>query len=93
MTDSNKPIDEDVIAIKREIFEQTLHHKKWTIVETDNGWEVGCQTSDSVAPTTIYPTKRLAASRILQLLGIGPVAPQDHPEDICIGYIRRDSHD
>lgn len=54
------------------------------IARTAEGYEIHQWTTDSVMPTVGYPTARLAASRMLQLLGIGPVAPQTHPETIGI---------
>ena len=56
------------------------------IIETEAGFEVHQWTADSVCPPSVYPTARLAASRILQLLGIGPVAPQTHPELATIEF-------
>jgi hypothetical protein len=61
--------------------------KLWAIVETPAGFEVHEHSPTDVAPPSVYPTRRLAASRVLQLLGIGPVAPQSHPEEVCIGYV------
>lgn len=63
--------------------------KQWSIRETLSGYEVHCQTDESVFPSTTYPNKRAAASRILQLLGIGPVAPQSYPEAVAVGSITR----
>lgn len=66
------------------------HKKRWIIVEDADGYSVHVHTIDGVAPPSTYPTKRLAASRLLQLLGIGPVGPQDHPESVCIGRLETD---
>jgi len=58
------------------------------LVETAEGWSL-IQHSEggSVYPRTSYETKRQIAARVLQLLGIGPVAPQTWPESVCIGEI------
>lgn len=57
------------------------------IVETDGKFVVEQWSDDSVWPTHDYPTKQKAAARVLQLLGIGPVAPQTWPEETCLGSI------
>lgn len=81
-------IDPEIIQMQREWLETHQRFKRWIITEEPDGFWVHCHTEDGVAPPTRYPTKRLAASRILQLLGVGPVAPQDHPEEVCIGHIK-----
>ena len=50
------------------------------VVERNGEWVVIQHMRDGVAPQTGYPTARLAMSRMLQLMRIGPVAPQTHPE-------------
>jgi hypothetical protein len=40
-----------------------------------------------VGPPHEYPTLRKAAARLLQILGVGAVAPQTWPEETCIGTI------
>lgn len=57
---------------------------KITIIEDDEAWHVSMVEGESIYPTTSYPTSRLAVARVLQLLDLGPVGPQDHPEDIEI---------
>lgn len=58
------------------------------IVENSDGTVTVEQWSkDSVCPSVTYPNKREAAARVLQLLGIGPVAPQTWPETVCIGSV------
>ena len=87
-------LDPQIVSIQNDFLEQTRRQKRWIILETAEGWEVHFHTIDGVAPPSSYPTKRLAAARVLQLLGIGPVAPQDHPEDVCVGYVAKEpSHD
>lgn len=68
--------------------------RRWIIVEEIDGtYSIHEHTSDSIAPPTIKPNKREVASRLLQLFDIGPVAPQDYPEGICIGEIEYKSAD
>lgn len=57
------------------------------IVEEDGEWVVHQFSATGVAPISAYPSKRLAAARVLQLMHIGPVAPQTHPETAAIGAI------
>lgn len=57
------------------------------IVECPEGYQVHHHTKDSVMPFSTYTTKRLAAARVLQLMGIGPVAPQIEPEEATITVI------
>lgn len=62
--------------------------RRWILVEEGDGtYSVHEHMIDGVATPCIKPNKREAASRLLQLLGIGPVAPQDYPESICVGEI------
>jgi hypothetical protein len=91
---SDKPItsqDPDIIAIQDEHHERLRRRRRWIIAECAEGYEVHEWSATGVAPPTSYPTKRLAAARVLQLLGIGPVAPQDHPESICVGFVETDN--
>jgi len=48
-------------------------------------------SKESVFPTHEYKTAREAVSRILQLLSIGPVAPQIRTEETCIGEVHVES--
>jgi hypothetical protein len=54
------------------------------IVLKEGVWTVHDWRPDSVSPPTGYPTKARAAARVLQLLQLGPTAPQDYPETIEI---------
>ncbi len=64
------------------------HKRRWIIVEEGDGtYSIHEHSTDGVAPPTIKTNKREVAARLLQLLGIGPVAPQDYPESICIGEV------
>lgn len=64
--------------------------RRWIVVEEADGYSIHEHTADSIAPPFTYPNKRLLASRFLQLLGVGPVAPQTHPEQVCVGTIDRE---
>jgi hypothetical protein len=64
------------------------HKHRWTIVDEGDGtFSVHEHTSDSICPPITKPNKRDAAARLLQCMGLGPVAPQDYPEEICVGEI------
>lgn len=77
----------DINEIKSEHYESNRDKPIVAIVQEGNEFGVYQQTKDSVSAYIKYPNARLAAARVLQLLGLGPVAPQDHPEEICIGHI------
>lgn len=82
--------DWEISTIKQEHWVAYRDREMWAIIELPDGFGVYWHNAESVGPLFMYPTKRLAASRILQLLGIGPVAPQDHPENICVGTVTLD---
>lgn len=68
--------------------------RRWIIVEEDDGtYSIHEHMKDGVAPLCIKPDKRGIAARLLQLLHIGPVRPQDYPEEVCIGEIDYKSAD
>jgi hypothetical protein len=80
----------DVPTIQREHFACWIGRKLWAIVEMPNGnFQVYEQSEDGVAPQSEYPTKRKAVARFMQLMRVGPVAPQTWPEEICIGRVER----
>jgi len=62
------------------------------IKQSKRGWDVSqIGPGNNVWPTTSYPNSTLAAARVLQLLELSqPVAPQAHPEAVCIGFIEQD---
>lgn len=82
-----KMLDAEIVAFQDGYHSQFRDKRRWIIVQDDSGFIVHVWTVDGVAPPTTYPTKRLAAARVLQLMGLGPVAPQDHPEEVCIGSV------
>lgn len=62
---------------------------RYTITQHDDGHFSLVQDDDrgNVWPTTEKPTARQIVARLSQLLGIGPVAPQTTPEEVCIREI------
>ena len=64
---------------------------RWFIVEIDGQYEAHEWTPTGVAPPSTYPTRRAAVARLMQLMRVGPVAPQTHPEEACIGEIRQEA--
>lgn len=84
-------MDDEIAEIARENRESWAGKEIIAIVKDGDGYSVHQHTADSVAPSTSYPTARLAASRVLQLLHSGPVAPQMHPETACIGSVETES--
>ena len=62
--------------------------RRWIIVDDEDGtFSIHEHTADSVCPPITKPNKRDAAARLLQCMELGPVAPQDYPERICVGEI------
>jgi len=66
---------------------------KYTITQTEDGFLLGEERGESVFPQTFKPTSRTIVARLMQLMRIGPVAPQTEPEDICIGTVWITDHD
>lgn len=68
--------------------------RRWIIVEEPDGkYSVTDLMKDGIGPCILKPGKREAAARLLQLMALGPVAPQDWPEEICVGEIEYKSAD
>lgn len=63
------------------------------VMESDGTFTIHQHTKDSVYCPTQKKTAREVASRLLQLLNVGPVAPQDWPEEICVGQLDYKSAD
>ena len=60
--------------------------RKFVLTEREDGsWSIEESDGSSVWPTTTKKTKREMAARLLQLLDLGPVAPQTEPERVCVG--------
>lgn len=84
--------DEEIERIRSESFKRIASADRTImIVNIDGVYEVHMHTPDGIAPPSSYPTKQRAASRVLQLLNIGPVAPQTWPEEVLIGSITLDA--
>jgi hypothetical protein len=86
--------DETITQIKQETFDVFKTSRAVYFIE-ERGAEFivhqwtgdEAQHGPGVGPPSSYPTLRKAASRLLQLLGTGPVAPQTWPEEVCIGTV------
>jgi hypothetical protein len=63
--------------------------KRYVITQHDDGRFVLEESDDrgNVWPPVEKPTARAIVARLMQLLDIGPVAPQITPEEVCIGEI------
>jgi len=77
-------MDKEIEEIKREKFANIKNSECIVIERTGPDWVIHRWNDESVDPISVYSSARLAAGRILQLLHIGPVGPQDHPETIEI---------
>lgn len=79
--------DPEIIDIQETWFRDNCGNKRWVIVEVPSGYELHIHDRDNVSPVVTYSTKREVAARLLQLLNIGPVAPQIHAEEVEIGSV------
>lgn len=86
--------DETIAEIKRETFGLFKDSRRvWILEERGAEFIVHTWNGNSdmhgagVGPASSYPTLRKAAARFLQMLGVGVVAPQTWPEEICIGSV------
>jgi translation initiation factor 2 alpha subunit (eIF-2alpha) len=78
----------EIEEIRQENFKRIARaHKTIMIVDIDGHFEVHSHTPDGIGPPSSYLTKQKAAARVLQLLGVGPVAPQTWPEEVCVGSV------
>lgn len=86
--------DADITEMQNHWYRLWRNKRRWIIVEEGDGtFSIHEHMIDGVAPPTVKPSKREVAARLLQLLGIGPVAPQDYPEEVCVGTIEYESAD
>lgn len=84
--------DPEIVSMQSEWNEKWRDRRRWILVEEADGtYSVHQHDLTGVSPPSEYPDKRKAAARLLQLLGIGPVAPQHWPEEVCIGSIEYES--
>lgn len=89
--------EDEIAKIKQEAFETFRGSRQvWIIEERGAEFIVHKWSGDDwmygsgVGPPSNYPTLRKAAARMLQLLGVGAVAPQTWPEEVCIGSVTLD---
>jgi hypothetical protein len=61
-------------------------YTKYTITENADGFVLAEERGESVYPHTQKATAREVVARLMQLMEIGPVAPQTYPERVCIGF-------
>ena len=86
--------NQEIAQIKLDTFEAFKDSRKVWIIE-ERGADFIVHSWDGsdgpfgagVGPASTYPTLRKAAARLMQLLHVGPVAPQTWPEEVCIGSI------
>jgi hypothetical protein len=90
--------DQEIAEIKRETFDVFKGSRQVWIIEERGAEFIVHQWSGSdgqygpgVGPASSYPTLRKATARLLQLLAVGPVAPQTWPEEVCLGSISIDA--
>jgi hypothetical protein len=84
----------DITAMQAEWNAKWRDKRRWIVVEEADGtYSIHEHMTDGVAPPCVKPNKREVAARLLQLLQIGPVAPQDWPEEVCVGEIEYKSAD
>lgn len=80
--------EQEIEEIKNATFKKFKNAKQtWILEDYGAGFILHTWTPDGVAPPTSYASKREIASRLLQLLQIGPVAPQTWPEEVCISSV------
>ena len=59
----------------------------YTITETSDGFALEEQCGENILPQTHKATAREVIARLMQIMNVGPVAPQTFPEEVCIGYV------
>ena len=82
-------MDKETAAIAAENRAAWAGKRLWCVVEEADGYYVHSHAPDGVSPSSRHGTKREAAARVLQLLQIGPVAPQTHPEMAVISTVQK----
>lgn len=82
----------DITKMQEEHQRSWRDKERWIIIEEDDGtYSIHVHSKNGVAPMVTKPNKRSVAARLLQLLQIGPVAPQDYPEEICVTMLAHKS--
>ena len=82
-------MDKEIAEIAEENRNAWAGKRLWAIVEEANGYIVHSHAPDGVSPSSRHGTKREAAARVMQLLHVGPVAPQTHPETAVISNVQK----
>lgn len=59
----------------------------YTITETSDGFIIEEQCGENIFPQTRKATAREVIARLMQIMNVGPVAPQTFPEEVCMGYV------
>ena len=62
-------------------------HTIYTITETSDGFTIEEQCGENISPQTHKATAREVIARLMQIMNVGPVAPQTFPEEVCIGHV------
>ena len=85
-------LDPMIVEIQDKFHAKNRMKRRWILVQEEGGRiTIHEHSADGVAPPCEYQNRRIAASRLLQLWGIGPVSPQTHPEEICLGSVTFDN--
>lgn len=59
--------------------------RKFILTEIDGEWAIEQIEVSGIWPTVSKKTDREVVARLMQVLGVGPVAPQTEPERIEVG--------
>lgn len=81
--------EEEIAIMKAEHFALFSGSRRvWILEERGAEFIIHQWSPGGVGPTSSYPTLRKATARLLQLLRVGPVAPQTWPEEVQIGSVK-----
>lgn len=56
--------------------------RKFILTEVDGAWTIEEIVCESIYPVTAKPNTREMIARLMQLVEVGPVAPQTEPEKV-----------
>jgi len=87
MKDSVTTLDAEIEAMADKHWELGRGKPRWLIIDMGDHFTLREMSQDSVMPPCDKQTKREIAARLLQVMEIGPVAPQNFPEEIGINMI------
>ena len=82
-------MDKEIAEIAEENRNAWAGKRLWCVVEEADGYYVHSHAPDGVSPSSRHGTKREAVARLMQLLHVGPVAPQTHPETAVISNVQK----